>query len=114
MQLQDPRYAETFEALAQVCEARTVALQTIKSLALRPWDGRAAAAATLYEPLREQPDIDLATHWVLGRPEAFLLTTGDVEILPRLLDAAERYKRRPSDEEMAELVARRDPAPLFV
>ena len=53
-------------------------------------------------------------HWVLGRPEAFLLTTGDVEILPRLLDAAERFERRPSDEEMAALAARAEAEPLFV
>jgi hypothetical protein len=71
-------------------------------------------AATWYEPLREQADIDLAVHWVLGRPEAFLLTTGDVEILPRLLDAAERFQRRPSEEEMAELAVRAEAAPLFV
>jgi hypothetical protein len=113
-QMQDPRYAETFEALAAVCQERDVALQTIKSLASRRWDGRAATAATWYEPLRDQPDIDLATHWVLGRPDAFLLTTGDVEILPRLLDAAERFERRPSDEQMAELTRRADLAPLFV
>ena len=91
-----------------------MALQTIKSLSWRRWDGRAATAATWYEPLREQSDIDLAAHWVLGRPEAFLLTTGDVEILPRLLDAAERFERRPSEEDMAELVARRELTPLFV
>jgi aryl-alcohol dehydrogenase-like predicted oxidoreductase len=114
VQMQDPRYAETFEALAQVCRERGVALQTIKSLASRRWDGRKATAATWYEPLREQPDIDLAAHWVLGRAEAFLLTTGDVEILPRLLDAADRFERRPSDEDMAELTARRDLAALFV
>ena len=114
VQMQDPRYADRFEALAAVCRERNVALQTIKSLARRRWDGRTATAATWYEPLREQPDIDLAVHWVLGRPEAFLLTTGDVEILPRLLDAAERFERRPSDEEMAALAARSDAAPLFV
>ncbi|MEA2287840.1 MAG: hypothetical protein QOJ21_3883 [Solirubrobacteraceae bacterium] len=114
VQMQDPRYAETFEALAAVCKERDVALQTIKSLASRRWDGRPATAATWYEPLREQADIDLAVHWVLGRPDAFLLTTGDVEILPRLLDAAERFGRRPSDEQMAELAERRDLAPLFV
>ena len=113
-QMQDPRYAETFEALAKVCQERNVALQTIKSLASRRWDGRAATAATWYEPLREQADIDLAVHWVLGRPDAFLLTAGDVELLPRVLDAAERYERRPSDEEMAELTRPRDLAPLFV
>jgi aryl-alcohol dehydrogenase-like predicted oxidoreductase len=114
IQMQDPRYAETFEALAAVCAERDVALQTIKSLASRRWDGRAATASTWYEPLRDQGDIDLAAHWVLGRPGVFLLTTGDVEILPRLLDAAARYERRPSDEQMAELVARQDLAPLFV
>ena len=114
VQMQDPRYAETFEAVAAVCAERNVALQTIKSLAWRRWEGRAKTASTWYEPLRDQPDIDLAVHWVLGRPQAFLLTSGDVEILPRLLDAAERFERRPSDEEMAELAARRDIAPLFV
>jgi aryl-alcohol dehydrogenase-like predicted oxidoreductase len=114
VQMQDPRYAETFEALAAVCAERNVALQTIKSLARRRWDGRPHTAATWYEPLREQADIDLAVHWVLGRPEAFLLTTGDVEILPRLLDAAERFAERPSHEEMAGLAARAKAEPLFV
>jgi len=114
VQMQDERYADRFEALAEVCAERNVALQTIKSLARRRWDGRAATAATWYEPLREQADIDRAVSWVLGRPEAFLLTTGDVEILPRLLDAAERFERRPSDEEMAELAARQEATPLFV
>jgi len=114
VQMQDPRYAETFEALAAVCQERNVALQTIKSLAWRRWDGRAKTAATWYEPLREQADIDLAAHWVLGRPEAFLLTTGDVEILPKLLDAAERFESRPGDEEMQAMVDRHELAPLFV
>src|SRR3712207_5348074 len=114
VQMQDPRYAETFEALAAVCAERDVALQTIKSLARRRWDGREHTAATWYEPLREQADVDLAVHWVLGRPEAFLLTTGDVELLPRLLAAAERLQRRPDDEQMAALAARSAAEPLFV
>jgi aryl-alcohol dehydrogenase-like predicted oxidoreductase len=114
VQMQDTRYAETFEALASVCEQRNVALQTIKSLAWRRWEGRAATASTWYEPLRDQADIDLAAHWVLGRPEAFLLTTGDVEILPMLLDAVERFERRPSDQEVARLAARREISALFV
>src|SRR5215218_5651161 len=114
VQMQDPRYAETFEALAAVCAERDVALQTIKSLARRRWDGREHTAATWYEPLREQADIDPAVHWVLGRPEAFLLTTGDVAILPLLLDAAARFERRPSDEEMTELIGRAQAEPLFV
>jgi aryl-alcohol dehydrogenase-like predicted oxidoreductase len=114
VQMRDARYAGTFEAVAAVCAERNVALQTIKSLARRRWDGRTATAATWYEPLREQADIDLAVHWVLGRPEAFLLTSGDVGLLPRLLDAAERFERRPSDEQMDALAARAEAEPLFV
>jgi aryl-alcohol dehydrogenase-like predicted oxidoreductase len=114
VQMQDQRYAESFEALAAVCAERNIALQTIKSLAWRRWEGREKTAATWYEPLREQADIDASVHWVLGRPAAFLLTTGDVELLPRLLDAAERFERRPSDEEMAGLAARREIEALFV
>jgi aryl-alcohol dehydrogenase-like predicted oxidoreductase len=114
VQMQDARYAETFEALAAVCAERNVALQTIKSLARRRWDGRPHTASTWYEPLRDQADIDPAVHWVLGRSDAFLLTTGDLEILPRLLDAAERFERRPADEEMAALAGRAAAEPLFV
>jgi aryl-alcohol dehydrogenase-like predicted oxidoreductase len=113
VQMQDPRYADRFEAVAAVCAERNVALQTIKSLAYRLWEGRTPTASTWYEPLTEQADIDLAVHWVLGRPDAFLLTTGDVEILPRLVDAAERFQQRPSDAEMAELASRRELTALF-
>jgi aryl-alcohol dehydrogenase-like predicted oxidoreductase len=114
VQMQDERYAETFEELAAVCAERGVALQTIKSLARRRWDGRPQTGSTWYESLREPEDVDLAVHWVLGRPDAFLCTTGDVELLPRLLDAAARYERRPDDEHMAALAERAAAEPLFV
>jgi len=109
VQMQDPRYAETFNGLAELCQERDVALQTIKSLAYKPWEGRAKTASTWYEPLQDQAEIDLAVSWVLADPQVFLLTTGDVDVLPKLLDAAERAGERPSDEQMAEL----EFAPLF-
>ena len=39
VQMQDPRYAETFDELAAICAERNVALQTIKSLACKPVGG---------------------------------------------------------------------------
>jgi aryl-alcohol dehydrogenase-like predicted oxidoreductase len=107
-------YAANFEALLKTCAERDVAVQTIKSIAARPWAGREHTAAPWYEPLTDQADIDLATWWVLGRPGVFLASVADVELLPRVLDAASRYNRRPSDEEMEELLRRRDLEPLFV
>jgi aryl-alcohol dehydrogenase-like predicted oxidoreductase len=113
VQMRDARYASDFEALSAVCVKRGVALQTIKAITLAPWDGREQTTATWYEPLQEQDDIDLAAHWVLGRPGVFLNTVGDVLLLPKVLDAASRYASRPSDETMDELVARRNLVPLF-
>ena len=109
VQMQDPRYAETFDQLAVLCAEKRVALQTIKSLARAPWEGREHTAATWYEPLTDQADIDQAVHWVLGNEQVFLLTTGDVAVLPKLLAAAERYATRPSDDAMAAI----DTVPLF-
>jgi hypothetical protein len=113
VQMRDEVYAADFEAVAAVCAERGVAMQTIKSISRAPWNGRAQTAATWYEPLREQNDIDLAVHWVLGRPGVFLNTAGDVELLPRILDAASRFESRPSGEAMAELDRRRTLVSLF-
>src|SRR4030088_1941013 len=38
--MQEPYYTENFEALTRTCAERNVAVQTIKSIALRPWRGR--------------------------------------------------------------------------
>jgi aryl-alcohol dehydrogenase-like predicted oxidoreductase len=113
VQMRDDHYASEFETLATLCAERGVAMQTIKAITLAPWDGREQTAATWYEPLREQDDIDLAVHWVLGRPGVFLNTVGDVALLPKVLDAASRHASRPSDETMDELAARRNLVPLF-
>jgi aryl-alcohol dehydrogenase-like predicted oxidoreductase len=113
VQMRDDRYAADFEALAAICDERGVGMQTIKSISLAPWDGRTQTAATWYEPLREQADIDLAVHWVLGRTGVFLNTVGDVTVLPRVLDAATRFESRPPDEAMEELVSRRQLVSLF-
>ena len=113
VQMRDARYAADFEELTAVCAERGVAVQTIKSISLAPWDGRRQTAATWYEPLSEQADIDLAVHWVLGRPGVFLNTAGDVALLPKVLDAAGRFESRPPDGAMADLTGRRRLVALF-
>jgi len=91
-----------------------VAVQTIKSIARRPWAGRSKTYNTFfYEPLEDQEAIDRAVHWVLGRPEVFLTTAGDVQLLPKVLDAAARFVARPADTEMDAMVAELAMKPVF-
>lgn len=112
--MQDAGYAADFEALASTCRDRGIAVQTIKSIAQRPWWGEEHRRATWYRPLEDQADIDKAVHWVLARPGVFLNTASDIDLLPRVLDAAARFETRPQDAEMAELTAQREMIPIFV
>ncbi len=112
--LQSAYYHENFYGLKATCQERHTAVQTIKSLAYRPWMGRPRETSTWYEPLVDQSEIDLGVHWALAEPDTFVITTGDVNILPKFLDAAERFEARPSDGYMQRLVDRLHMEPLFV
>jgi aryl-alcohol dehydrogenase-like predicted oxidoreductase len=112
--MQNPEYSRDFEELLVVCRERGVAVQTIKGITLGPWGQKERSTTTWYEPLQDQHEIDLAVHWVLGRAGVFLNTASDVNLLPKVLDAAERFSARPTDAQMEQLSRERSMAPLFV
>jgi aryl-alcohol dehydrogenase-like predicted oxidoreductase len=112
--MQNPRYAADFNELVELCSRHNVAVQTIKSIARRPWVGRPKTYNTyFYEPLETQDAIDKSVHWSLGLSESFLITAGDMQLLPRVLDAADRFEKRPSDKEMKAIVDELDVKPIF-
>jgi aryl-alcohol dehydrogenase-like predicted oxidoreductase len=115
--LQSDYYRQNFFGLKKTCEERNTAVQTIKSLAYRPWMGRERTTSTWYEPLTEPQAMETALHWALGEPGIFVISSGDVNLLPRILDAAERFDdraERPSEATMTQLVERLQMEPLFV
>lgn len=114
--MQNPYYAENFNALVATCQQRNIAVQTIKSIAYKPWMGQSRTHATWYAPLEEQKDIDRAVHWVLKRPGIFLDTVGDINLLPKVLEAAASHPEGhgPSDEDMQTMVSSLHMEPLFV
>ncbi|WP_105482888.1 aldo/keto reductase [Abditibacterium utsteinense] len=115
---QNAAYAQEFAQLKTICQERNVAVQTIKAVTRRPWNETDTRnAATWYQPLEAQGDIDSAVAWLLGQPGIFLNTIGDIHILPRVLEAASRLEnqaQQPSDETMLAMIEEREMAPLFV
>jgi len=109
----NPQYAADFEDLITLCQQRNVAVQTIKAITRAPWGDRPHTTATWYEPLQDQDSIDMTVNWVLGRDGIFLNTVGDIHVLPKVLDAAERFDHRPTDDEMRRLVDQWHMEPLF-
>jgi aryl-alcohol dehydrogenase-like predicted oxidoreductase len=110
---QDARYREAFEGVLAVCRERDAAVQVIKSIARGPWATTERSHATWYQPLTAQGDIDRAVHWALGIPGIHLNTAGDLTLLPKFLDAAERFEHRPSDDAMAAMLRTERMTSLF-
>jgi aryl-alcohol dehydrogenase-like predicted oxidoreductase len=110
---QNEKYCSDFLSLTEMCQSRNVAMQTIKSIVHTPWGEHEPTRATWYRPLEKQADIDRAVHWVLGHAGLFLNSVGDVHILPRVLDAANRFIAPPTDHEMQTQMDKLGMQPLF-
>ncbi len=114
IQMQNPVYASEFEALIQRCKAQNVGVQTIKSISRGPKSEGDQDHATWYEPLVDDRAITNAVHWVLGHPDVFLNTVGDIHLLKKVLLAADSFESRPPDEMMLADVREFDIKPLFI
>lgn len=111
---QNKQYISEFWSLARLCQSRNVAVQTIKSIVHCPWGESAPSRATWYRPLEDQFAIDRAVHWVLGNAGLFLNSVGDIQVLPRVLGAADRFEASPTDEEMQTQMDKLGMQPLFI
>ena len=112
--MQLPRYVAEFGALLELCRKRKVAIQTIKAIARQPWRGRQKTHNTYYyEPLEAQDAIYRSVHWALGLPNSFLITAGDIQVLPKILEAGDHFESRPSDSEMEAITDQHEIQPIF-
>jgi aryl-alcohol dehydrogenase-like predicted oxidoreductase len=99
-----PRYREPAEELLALCGERDIGVMAIKAVAHRPWaDGRSLAdvagdeaatsgrwATSWYEPAASDEDIARGVRFALDTPGVHgFCTPGDIDLLPRVLNAAD-------------------------
>lgn len=108
-----PDYARDVERLMEVCRTRSVAMQTIKSIARRRWEDGPHGHRSWYEPLTDGAAIDRAVRYVLSHDDVFLNTSSDATLLPKILAAAAGELTCPTEDELAEDRLNHDMAPLF-
>ncbi|MCI0437698.1 MAG: aldo/keto reductase [Chloroflexi bacterium] len=107
---QNPSYRKDAEELIAAARARNVGVQAIKMVARGGWGERAHDANTWYDPHREQEDIDRALWWQLSQPIDTAPSTGEPSLVPKVLDAAERFT--PLDKAEQEQIIRSQRPPL--
>jgi aryl-alcohol dehydrogenase-like predicted oxidoreductase len=106
-------YRSDVDALRRLCAERSVALQTIKSVARGRWADRDQPHFSWYEPITEPSALDRAVRYVLGNDDLFLNTTSDARLLPLILEAANGTIDLPSEQEMDADCERLGITPLF-
>jgi len=52
-------------------------------------------------------------HWALSRPGIFLNSVGDVDVLPKVLDAASRWNEESTQSDYEEAISKIQVEPLF-
>lgn len=86
--MQQPQYADDFNALYNMCQNRGVAMQTIKSIAARRWqDDDEEKRFSWYRPITDADAMKRAIDFVLSRENLFVNTSSDATLLERSLDA---------------------------
>ena len=108
----DADYRDVTERLLAVCEERNVGVQTIKMIARGGWGDGEKQTNTWYDPHREQSDIDASLWWVLSHGVHTAPSCGEISLLPKVLDAAERFATLSEDQMRAVEASQRPPLPL--
>ena len=111
--MQNPKFCADFNQLISYCREHNIAVQTIKSPARGLWGDKPRSHSTWYEPLADEEAIFRAVQWVMGIHGIFLITTGDIQLLPKFLAAAAGFQKSPSDEAMEAMVTQQGMQPLF-
>lgn len=108
-------YKADFDKLYDFARAKGVAIQTIKSIALRRWGKEDAEKRySWYRPITNEHPMKRAVDYTLSVDSLFLNSTSDATLLETLFRAASAPIRSPVEEEMQSDCEELGMEPLFV
>ncbi len=105
----NPEYREDAEALLAYANEQDVGIQTIKMIARGGWGSLEKDCTTWYDPYREQKEIDDALGWLYSQPMHTAPSVGEVDLLGKVLDAAERIEPMSVENQEGVVAGQRPP-----
>lgn len=114
VQYANPVYREHAEKLLALCHARDVGVMIIKSITRGPWGGQPRTHTTWYRPFETPAAVQQAVDFALSQDVTGLCTAGDVNVLPTMLAACERFAPLSAAQQDALIAEAGAYAPLFV
>jgi predicted aldo/keto reductase-like oxidoreductase len=112
--LANPQYAADLATLLDEAARRDLGVQAIKVGAHQPWGDRTPTHACWYEPFTDAAHLTRGVRFTLSTPGVHVFaTTGDLRLIPTLVDAALRYTPMTADERDALLQEAADWPTIF-
>jgi aryl-alcohol dehydrogenase-like predicted oxidoreductase len=111
--MDNPAYRADVERLLDVSADRSIAVQTIKSIARGRWADGNTNRFSWYDPLTEPGPIERAVRYVLGHDQLFLNSTSDARLLPMVIESASGALDMPTGAELRADVDQEGITPLF-
>ncbi len=113
VQVANPMFREHAEQLLALCRARDVGVMIIKSITRAPWGAQPRTHTTWYQPFETPQAVQQAVDFALSQDVTGLCTAGDVDLLPTLLAACERFTPLSAAQQEALIATASAYAPLF-
>jgi aryl-alcohol dehydrogenase-like predicted oxidoreductase len=107
------KYKEDAEKLLEGCRQRDVGVMIIKSIAQAPWGNEAKTHATWYKPFEDKAMIQKGVNFALSQEVTGLCSVGDVNLLPKFLQACERFAPMNVDQQEALIAQANHYEPIF-
>jgi len=113
VQMADPKYRSDAEALIAECRRKDVGTMVIKTITKGPWKDDAKWASCWYEPFKDIDAIQRAVNFALSYEVTGLCTVGDILVLPKVLEACEKFTPLSPEEREKLIESGRSFEPLF-
>jgi len=109
-----------YEPVLKLTRERDIGTIIMKAFAKGPWQPPPAKQPqekrpylTWYEPFESQADIDRCLWFALSQGVTTVASSCDIRLVPRIIDAAERYRRLTADEQEQIVESAANLKPLF-
>ena len=114
IQMANPKYRKDAEDLITECRRKDVGTMVIKTITKGPWKTDSHWANCWYEPFNEANDIQQAVNFALTHDITGLCTVGDIHVLPKVLEACEKFTPMSAESRDQLIESARNYEPLFV
>lgn len=113
VQYANPEFRQNAAQLLELCRVRDVGVMVIKSITREPWGAQPHTHTTWYRPFETPHDIQQAVDFALSQDVTGLCTVGDVDLLPTMLAACERFTPLSAAQQEGLIAGAGEYAPLF-